>query len=231
MSKYLVYLNDFSPFEVEGDSPRDAFSKKYPNFELQEISDKGKAQVCIELVGGKRKSVNYYYIENVKGSTINVIVAKNNMDDSGVEVAGVFVSTKLVNMACELVKNWQQTNGFNDGEVYVEHLEFNKLKWYNLNTRIKRTVVKKRPELHLVTAKNNRDDSGVEVAGIFLSEIDANKACKMIKNWQKKHGFNSGLTFTSKVEIDILSYYDLKIKLYPACDHRHSVVIKEQPIQ
>ena len=153
------------------------------------------------------------------------------MDDSGVEVAGVFVSTKLVNMACELVKNWQQTNGFNDGEVYVEHLEFNKLKWYNLNTRIKRTVVKKRPELHLVTAKNNRDDSGVEVAGIFLSEIDANKACKMIKNWQKKHGFNSGLTFTSKVEIDILSYYDLKIKLYPACDHRHSVVIKEQPIQ
>ena len=222
MSKYLITINDNYPFEEEGASPREAIASRFPNIELVEVKNKEQAQVSIELVGGKKKSIHYYYIESVKGAHFNIVTARNNVDDNGVEVAGIFLREDCTNKAREIVANWQQENGFGEGEVYVGQLEFNRLLWYDIDTRIKRTVKvnKKFKELYILTAKNDRDASGVEVAGLFASDVDANKARRMIEKWQKDNGFDTGVTFVAKMEPDIVYWYDKKYKLYLGMDKK-----------
>lgn len=51
--------------EAQGEGPQEAFASLFPHIELQEITDKMQAQVCIELLNGKRKSRTFYYIKKV----------------------------------------------------------------------------------------------------------------------------------------------------------------------
>ena len=65
MATYLITVKGKGQKEAKGESPQDAFATLFPNIELQEIKDKTQAQVCIELLGGKRKSKTFYFVKKI----------------------------------------------------------------------------------------------------------------------------------------------------------------------
>lgn len=60
MSKYLISIRNHENKQVMGNTPLDAFSSAYPNVEIKPVDDPFFANICIELIGGQRKSKKYY---------------------------------------------------------------------------------------------------------------------------------------------------------------------------
>ncbi len=64
MSKYSIQVKGSVKIIKEGNTPQEAFAQVYNDAELYSVKDKTKANVIIELLDGKRKSVGYYVGQN-----------------------------------------------------------------------------------------------------------------------------------------------------------------------
>lgn len=57
---YNITVRGQGTFQQSGATPLEAFQKSYPDMDLQVMNDIFNADVCIELVNGKRHTCNYY---------------------------------------------------------------------------------------------------------------------------------------------------------------------------
>lgn len=60
MNKYQIVIKGSQPIIVEGNSPRDAFQKKYPNVVITPVKQPNQANICVSLLTGKRQTKNFY---------------------------------------------------------------------------------------------------------------------------------------------------------------------------
>lgn len=60
MKTYRITVKGKGSVESQGENPTDAFSKRFPNIELHSVAVSANANICIELLNGKRHSVSYY---------------------------------------------------------------------------------------------------------------------------------------------------------------------------
>lgn len=60
MYNYRITVRGKGQVEKKGFNPLDAFSSAFPNVEVKPVDDPFFANICIELIGGQRKSKKYY---------------------------------------------------------------------------------------------------------------------------------------------------------------------------
>lgn len=60
MKNYRITVKGKGSVESQGENPTEAFSKRFPNIELRSVAVSANANICIELLNGKRHSVSYH---------------------------------------------------------------------------------------------------------------------------------------------------------------------------
>ena len=102
MKNYKITIRGNGAVESQGETPTDAFSKRFPNIELCSVASSANANVCIELLNGKRHTVNYYVWQKKKQVSKGTSVAK---------IRNFATFTEFVTYAQELGK-WLLDNGY-----------------------------------------------------------------------------------------------------------------------
>lgn len=117
---------------LAGETPTEAFATVYPNHELVAVSKEkcDKADISIELVGGTRKSINYYMVikDVKKADTVvkkgRVITLIDNPFDHGDYAIVVSTHTTEKELRAYLKKHWNADAGrYYDEPTFRKELE------------------------------------------------------------------------------------------------------------
>lgn len=72
MNTYSITIRDNGVVQSCGNTPKEAFERVFPSMVLISSDDAFNANVCIELVGGKRQSISYYIATESEKSSVNI---------------------------------------------------------------------------------------------------------------------------------------------------------------